>query len=230
MRLYNKMTNNSYKSDNKIVNSLTIERLSSYKSTESSDLRNQLSVYAWNSALCAALYPWLSMLEVALRNAMDNAIGEDKNNDYWFELPFFDNLPIEEAKKKILSQKKEITPGRIIAELNFGYWTRLFSTRYETQQIIWPRLIKPIFPDLPRSLCARESLSKRIQDLRKLRNRVYHYEPIWRFDLNQYFVELQEIIGGLNCALLPYLKLTCNFEVLLKNGPEPFLNQLNTFL
>lgn len=224
------MTNNSYNLNNKIVNSLTIERLSSYKKAESSDFKSQLSTYAWNSALCSALYPWLSMLEVALRNGMDQALREDKNDDYWFNLPYFDNQPIDEAKKKIMSQDKEITPGRIIAELNFGYWTRLFSTRYETKQIIWPRLIKPIFPDLPRSLCVRESLSKRIQDLRKLRNRVYHYEPIWRFDLNQYFIELQEIIGGLNSALLPYLKLSCNFEVLLKKGHEPFYNKLNTIL
>ncbi len=224
------MTNNSYNLNNKIVNSLTIERLSSYKKAGSSDFKSQLSTYAWNSALCAALYPWLSMLEVALRNGMDQALHEDKNDDYWFNLPYFDNQPIDEAKKKIISQDKEITPGRIIAELNFGYWTRLFSTRYETKQIIWPRLIKPIFPDLPKSLCVRESLSKRIQDLRKLRNRVYHYEPIWRFDLNQYFIELQEIIGGLNSALLPYLKLSCNFEVLLEKGHEPFYNKLNTIL
>lgn len=222
------MTNNSYNSANKIINSLTIERLSSYKNTKSSDIESQLSVYAWNSALCAALYPWLSMLEVALRNAMDRALREDKHNDYWFDLPYFDNQPVDDAKKKILRQDKEITPGRIIAELNFGYWTSLFSTRYETKQIIWPRLIKPIFPDLPKSLCIREGLSKRIHDLRKLRNRVYHYEPIWHFDLNQYFIELQEIIGGLNSALPSYLTLTCNFEVLLKNGSEPFFNKLNS--
>lgn len=225
------MTKNSYNlSDKKIVNSLTIERLSSYKNSEYSDSKNQLSMYSWNSALCAALYPWLSMLEVSLRNAMDKAIRDDRNNDHWFDLPYFDNLPIEEAKKKILTQNKEITPGRIIAELNFGYWTRLFSTRYETKQVIWPRLIKPIFPDLPKALCVRESLSKRIQDLRKLRNRVYHYEPIWHFNLNQNFIELQEIIGGINSALIPYLNLTCNFEMLLKNGAEPFLNKLNTIL
>lgn len=220
------MNNNSYKSDHKIVNSLTAERLSSYRMAESSDYKSQLGIYAWNSALCAALYPWLSMLEVALRNNMDKALREDKSNNYWFDLPYFDSQPIEEAKKKILSQNKEITPGRIIAELNFGYWTRLFSTRYETKQIIWPRLIKPMFPDLPKSLCVRESLSKRIQDLRKLRNRVYHYEPIWHFELNQHFAELQEIISGLNDDLIPYLKLTCNFEGLLKNGPEPFFNKL----
>lgn len=210
----------------KIINSLTIERLSSYKTSDTSDLKEQLSIYSWNSALCASLYPWLSMLEVALRNSMDQALRADKQNDYWFNLLEFDKQPIEEARKKILSQEKEITPGRIIAELNFGYWTRLFSKRYETKQIIWPRLIKPVFPDFPKKLCVREGLSKRIQDLRKLRNRVYHYEPIWHLDLKQYFKELQEIISELNKDLIPLLKLTCNFEQVLKEGSAPFFNKL----
>jgi hypothetical protein len=129
--------------------------------------------------------------EVSLRDAMDQALCQDKENGYWFDLPYVGSQPVKKAKRKIASQNKDITPGRIIAELNFGYWTRLFSTRYETKQIIWPRLIRPIFPDLPKALCVREILSKRIQDLRKLRNRVYHYEPIWDLDLNQYFIRIR---------------------------------------
>ncbi|WP_444945362.1 hypothetical protein ACJJIP_13825 [Microbulbifer sp. VTAC004] len=61
--------------------------------------------------------------------------------------------------------------GRVIAELSFGFWTSLLDRRYK--QVLWPRLLKTAFPEMPRRLRTRNNLSRRFQRICHLRNRIF---------------------------------------------------------
>lgn len=81
--------------------------------------------------------------------------------------------------------KKPPTPGKIIAELMFGFWPPLFSNTYH--DLWWSNsaaLYKAAFPHIPSGLPPHQSIvlkdiHMRVEACHKLRNRVMHHEPIF---------------------------------------------------
>jgi len=67
------------------------------------------------------------------------------------------------------------------AELTFGFWTTLLSQPYH--QMLWvqhrAQLVRGVFPHLPRVPNNRHFIHQRYNNLRILRNRVMHHEPVW---------------------------------------------------
>src|SRR5207237_994804 len=131
-----------------------------------------------------ALYPALQILEITLRNSLHKAITELFQSEKWFELPFLhthEKAKINKAKNNLAEKKKTFTTGRLVAELSFGFWVSLFDIRYEHDQTLWPKIIKPAFPFLPKGQRSRHFLSRELNRIKNLRNRVFHYEPIWHW-------------------------------------------------
>ncbi|MFO7753606.1 MAG: Abi family protein [Desulfobacteraceae bacterium] len=154
--------------------------------------------YNWNTALCESFYCSLQALEVALRNAIHNTASEYFNNSRWFEDPeILDKRAlntVKQAKAVLIKQDKNTSAGRILAELNFGFWTSLFNKKYD--QILWHKIIKKTFPYIKAEIRTRSTLSKRLNSIRRLRNRIFHYEPIWYYnDLHKHHDRIIETIG-----------------------------------
>jgi hypothetical protein len=99
-------------------------------------------------------------------------------SDFWFERLINEDglyFEIDAAKIKIKQRNEEITSGKLTAELTFGFWTRLFNAKYE--ESLWKPL-RLAFPNIPKPQRKRSNVSKPMNNIRILRNRVYHYEPI----------------------------------------------------
>ena len=126
-------------------------------------------------------YILLSILEISLRNSINNYF-KDKISIDWLDrdtLHQDTKQKINEAKNKILYRKEYLTYDKIIAELPFGFWTSLFRKSYTN--LIRIKDIKFIFPNLPtkqNKLINRNILDKKLNHIRKFRNRVFHYEKI----------------------------------------------------
>jgi hypothetical protein len=108
------------------------DRLDGYFKTVKSlngncDLLDVYLYYSWNTTVSESFYSGLQILEVALRNSIHNAANKHFQNSYWFDDPSIlrqrEIQSIVKAKKNLSRQRKNIDPGRIIAELNFGFWT-----------------------------------------------------------------------------------------------------------
>ncbi len=166
----------------KLIRALSTERLAAYRQRLAKDgNRNLFSHYAWNMALSESLYPVLQILEVALRNSIHSASCRHFGRDDWYNNHHIihpkDVGALDKAKEILTRQHKALDPGRIIAELNFGFWTSLMDKRYE--QVLWHQLIKAAFPYMPKKIRTRRELSRRFNKIRRLRNRIFHHEPIW---------------------------------------------------
>jgi len=106
---------------------------------------------------------------------------------------------LNKAKMTLQRQNKPLATGRIIAELNFGFWTSLLDRRYE--QVLWPWLLKAAFPFMPRRMRTRKNLSKRFHTIRYLRNRIFHHKPVWYWcDLPQQHQAILEAIAWIEPA------------------------------
>lgn len=133
--------------------------------------------------------------------------------------------------KTIQEKNKKTTPGRIIAELSFGFWVSLFDKRYENNQIFWPKLIKPCFPYLPKYQRTRHFLLRELSRIRLLRNRVFHYEPIWHWkDLFQQHNSIIHIAKCISPFTVQYLHLFDRFKEIHTYGKQKIKREINSFL
>lgn len=157
---------------------LSIPRFTIYLTKTNNSLDKAYQLYKANIELSEAFYPVLSVLEVSLRNAINETLKVHFNDPYWFK----NNLPVDflpfvaEATQKLTAQRKNITADRITAELNFGFWNRLFNRNYTG--LLWKPL-RLIFKNMPKHLRQRDTIADVLYRIRTLRNRVYHYEPIF---------------------------------------------------
>ncbi len=197
------------------IRSIAPRRFEAFATPSDRDEREALSRYVWNLELCAALYKPLHFLEIGLRNSVHNAVTTSTGQSDWF-----DNSSILKPRElELVSKVKsdlerrgiEVTPDRIVAGLNFGFWTTLFSSQYE-QRIFVPHSAL-MFPNMPKRARSRAAVSRRIEDARKLRNRVFHHEPIWHFtNLHARHEQLIEVISHISMPMRATLALIDNFN------------------
>jgi len=218
----------------KLTQALSHERLSAYaRRAPEHGNRVLFAHYAWNMALSESLYPVLQALEVLLRNTVDNAAQHHFGKEDWYDDSRIiqhpnDRVSIDKAKRILSRQNKPLDPGRIIAELNFGFWTSLFDRRYE--QVLWPRLIKTAFPYMPRRIRTRQTLSRRLHKIRILRNRIFHHEPIWYWqDLPQQHVDILQAISWIEPAMGDLVQTIDRFPSTYDNGLDEIIHKLEQF-
>lgn len=198
------------------------ERLDAYRQRgTSNDDAELFAHYAWNMVLSESLYTPLQCLEVNLRNSIHDAASAQFKTDTWFDLPGVLSLQeinkVHEARTTLIKGKKPLDAGRIIPELTFGFWTSLFDVRYE--KILWPWLLKPVVPNMPRHIRIRKNLSKRLNRIRTLRNRIFHHEPIWHWhDLQSQHTDIIETITWVNPAMSVFVEQFDRFKRIYKNG------------
>ncbi len=157
--------------------SFSAERLRTYLRLASGSHSDAMSMYARNVALASAFYGPLQTLEVALRNAVNNILT-DSHGDFWFDdSTLLKKNELKSGKRAIQGAGKHLTAGRVVAELNFGFWVALFAKGYEAR--LWRTNLHRLFEPQPN----RHELHGQLDRLRTLRNRVAHHEPILQRDL-----------------------------------------------
>ena len=137
--------------------------------------------YQSNIKLTEAFYTSLSVLEVALRNALSRELKTMTGRDEWYVI--FANTPgltklnkyITQATKQIVGRHEQITTSKIIAELTLGFWVSLLNAEYE--RLLWKDL-RRAFPYIPKKDRKRKNVSAPLNRFRAFRNRVFHNESI----------------------------------------------------
>jgi hypothetical protein len=199
---------------------LSARRLEAYRLRSDEPLEAVFGRYRWNVALCVALYPALGLLEVAFRNSVHIAITALCGTAMWYDggiLLSREQDAVNRVKEELNRQKKPEEPDRIVAELTFGFWSSLLSGHYE--QRLWTKLLRRVFPHMPKRRRHRGEAARRFHDLRLLRNRVSHHEPIYKqHNLLQRYDEIEEAIGWIEPAALRMLPIGESFRDVLARG------------
>lgn len=177
---------------------ISVARIDAYRSTGSNDLE-VLTNCMWNTALSEAFYPSLQYLEVSLRNSMHNALTFTNRNPRWFKTAIMCARcaeDVQKAEKELVKDGKDHNdPNRMVAELGFGFWTRLFNKHY--QQPLWNNkgFLMNAFPNATPQQRFRPTFSSRIDEIRRFRNRLFHHERILGYNLTKLHSEIIETIG-----------------------------------
>lgn len=194
-------------------------------------------LYAWNIEISAAFWGPLSILEVALRNAMHDALAKGRV-EAWWELPSTRLLDshraiLEDTIGKLGRKITSPTPGQIVAALPFGFWTRLLDKgiprdpllSYETA--FWqPRLIKA-FPEGVN--LKRKVLFADLTQIREMRNRIAHHEPIFKMPLESIRTDIYRIAGYVHADAAAILDGCSRVTAVLDRKQDAIVHGRNSF-
>jgi len=211
--------------------SISKDRLEEYKRIlRTTKTKTVFTYYILNSELSKSWYMPLQNLEVTLRNNFHNVFTQYFKTNKWYEIEDFLEVnelkKIESAKYKIRKSRKEVTASRVISELNFGFWTALFSTQYE--QKIWIKYSKDIFPNIPNKNKNRKLLSSKLNTIRYFRNRIFHFEPIFKNkNLNSVYTDILNMIKWLNLGIYSVTVEFDEFNDICKNETKNTIKKLN---
>jgi len=214
-----------------VADSLSVERLDAYASDKPGPCIT-LARYLWNVALCESLYSPLQLCEVALRNAVHRRLTAIMSREDWYDARSFTltdwaACEVGNAKEKIRKARHTVTPGRVVAELHFGFWTSLFEDHYERNTPFLPRGIKAVFPWLPKEQHNRKQQKRTLEEIRTLRNRVFHHERIahWR-DLETRHADILSVIGWISPELQEMAVALDRFSEIRKQGLDPWIAKI----
>lgn len=145
--------------------------------------------YLWNVALSESLLQALSALEVGVRSSVHNPFTDHVGSEYWFQAVLQpEEMEIVSDVWNTLSKchKQPPSPGKVIAELTFGFWPLLFNDRYH--HLWWNNKtaqFRATCPNIPTGLpphqaITRKTVHERIALCQKLRNRAMHHGNLSR--------------------------------------------------
>ena len=211
---------------NQLLKATSENRLNSYHSSQDNTEMECYARYLWNIALSESLYPTLHGLEVTLRNSIHNAISNKLGEENWFDGILVDKgkEALEEIREGLEQKRKpKDDVNQLIASSSFGFWVSLFNKDYEN--VLWHRnnLLKDIFPYMPNRSRTRKILSRRLNRIRDLRNRVFHYEPIWHWkNLDQHHNNMIEAIGWMNPSVRHIVGVQDRFPEIYQSGTSGY--------
>ncbi|MEV4637652.1 hypothetical protein AB0J80_09900 [Actinoplanes sp. NPDC049548] len=172
------------------------DRLHTYRSEAASRGCDHLDLYVWDRDTAAAAMADIAILEVAMRNAMNDALARLAGRPDWYsvELGLDDRSLKAVAKAWVEVPPARRTPGRVVAQLMFGFWRNLLEVgghygagprrqqaRYET---LWVREISKAFPGGRAEARTTGGQFTRawtlgvVKEVHALRNRAAHHEPL----------------------------------------------------
>lgn len=172
---------------------LSQPRLGTYEAACGHDFDLAIDLYVWNGQAAAAFHEAMHLLEVALRNTLNEALTAHWSTT-WYRDPTVPLTPgsrnkVREAIGHATAGGVAETPGRVVAELTFGFWWSLLAYNYNRP--LWEPCLRAAFPSTAR----RGRLHSSLDEMRKLRNRCAHHEPIFVRNLASDWQTLVTITG-----------------------------------
>jgi hypothetical protein len=216
---------------------LSPPRFGVYLNATGGDEAAALSLYEWNARLGAAFGHDLAHLEVGLRNAYDRTLTEHLNlPTHWTAAGPQVFAPVLRTRKRGPHGKvsvdinakprasleraireaggRKAPPGKVIAQLTFGFWRYLTSAAHEVT--LWRPALHHAFP----TGTSRHDVDNRVGRLHELRNRVAHHEPLLGTDVSARHDDLIHVAALLDPQLCDYIQAHATVAGLLAARPD----------
>ncbi len=183
------MLSTSQNAEQAVKGALSAPRLGTYEAATSGSpqLACALALYAWNAQVSAAMLAPLHLCEVVIRNAVSDALTAAHGARWPWDAGFLRSLPADspnsDSPRRDLASARagKLTLGKVIPELKFVFWQTMFTKRFDAR--LWQHHLGTVLPhsDPGKSVQqVRALVYAELEQLRKLRNRIAHHEPIFR--------------------------------------------------
>ena len=170
-----------------------------------------LALYDANARVSAAFFESIHYLEVGLRNAINDAVTARLDPE-WLTT----GSPVLTANSRgVVATAQRHAGGpdasrdKVIAELPFGFWWSLLADEYNRR--LWQPALRHAFEGSVR----RRVLHAGLDEVRRLRNRIAHHEPIHTRDLATDYRRVVDIANRVGPALGDHIAAISRVPALL---------------
>lgn len=179
--------------------SISEPRFGAYLHKGGGDVEYALSLYLYNARLAKAfLYP-LHVVEVTLRNAIDQYLVSRYGLNWPNEVAFRDGVLSAPGRanldKAVTRAGVGASRGQIVSELTFDFWSNLLRPEYH---VLWRTGLNIVLPHV-RAPTGRHEVQGLAKSINRFRNRVAHHEPILDQNVGDVQKSILELIG-LRCT------------------------------
>lgn len=186
-----------------VRSALSASRMSTYEAATQMNSHGDssaLQLYAWNAEVSGALLAPLHICEVVIRNTVADALTMVYGDKWPWTQTFERSLPDPQhgysPRRDLQSvRKKGDTAGKVIPELSFVFWQKMFTSRYDNR--IWEPYLRDVLPNISDNKPVsqlREDIYKKLERVRQLRNRIAHHEPIFTRSLDEDYQIILQLI------------------------------------
>jgi hypothetical protein len=210
-----------------IERSLSTDRLNSYEARENGSRSDAVILHERNTQISEALYGIIQGLEITLRNRIHQTLQAGIGSAEWYNqigLKEPEEKTLQFAIKTINECHKPLTPSRVIAQLNFGFWVKLTSGPYE--KALWVPHLHKIFPPKTK----RNKVNQRLNKIKDLRNKIAHHEMIVDRDLAGDYAEILETISWMCPITSNWIKTTNRFDSCFTTSSNGLLSRFWQFV
>lgn len=177
-----------------IISKPRLHRYSSYFAL--SNVQEAIGLYLWNAELTMNFSVLLGFFEVALRNSIHHAFsnfysGSKSSSYHWYDESKFNIKPktmliIDKARTDSRGKLLAVSPDKIISDMTFGFWPNILSSHTLLHNpVVMPNIFKNHLLNKNKQDWKDKKSSVKafdpIYEINDFRNRVAHYEPIWKF-------------------------------------------------
>jgi hypothetical protein len=167
--------------------SLSRDRMATYERA-AGGAEQALRLYRWNAEVASALLTPLHVCEVVMRNAVSEALVAVYGELWPWSASFERSLPSQPTgysprRDLVRSRRSADSVGQVVTELKFVFWQRMFSSRHDGR--VWRRQLRQVLPHASQDDVAslRGQIYAGLNQLRVLRNRIAHHEPVFHRNL-----------------------------------------------
>lgn len=205
---------------------LSLPRFDRYLRASGNDADRAVSLYEWNANLASAVFEAIHYVEIAVRNAIDNALRDHFQETLtgipWFlgqsELAQRSATQIEVVRRRLADENKKETRDQIIAGLSFGFWRQIVGKPY-TQ--LWIEATRHAFPNSKGDI---RDIRTAFAWIHPFRNRVAHHEPIFNKDVSQQLDIMLDLMSWLDPPADAWLERVQRVRQILNERPVPRLD------
>lgn len=200
---------------------ITDERLAPYRAACGGGLTAAIRLYEWNAEVSAALGITLGHVEVLLRNAMHDQLTRWTTARFaeprWYLDPagVFSPASIADiavARGRATRNGQSETPGRVVAELAFGFWGYLLARRHDRG--VWHPCLNRAFGRRRRSV-----VHDAVKELHVARNRMAHHERMFNRQIGALRTTAIEVAGWICPVTRDWIDAGCRVSQLLATRP-----------
>lgn len=189
-----------------IAGALSLPRFQTYLNEKGGDYCAAMDLYEWNAKTSNALFFAMHVCEVVIRNAVAEAIETVYGANWPYSAAFQQSLPNAKGGK-VFNPRRELekvarthpnAPGKVIADLKFIFWETMFTYRFDVQ--IWHKNLLKVLPNATSSLGlqtpseVRSHIHTSLNNIRAVRNRIAHHEPIFSRNLQAVLNASKELV------------------------------------
>jgi len=208
----------------------SVPRMRKYQNACAGDKRKTMQLYRYNLRLCQRFYGVLNLLEVMLRNAINEHYIAYYSDPDWIVNQADSGKLLEYNKDEIRQteagyrRRGIYNNDKMVASLTMGFWTKLFSKkRYKRGG----KTLLQIFPN-KRKGKNQADIYKDLTHIREFRNRIAHHEPICFDGIGNISTAFARSHYQLICEYIGYMGQQPDNVIRWTEKPDKILNQIDS--